>query len=438
MSISTGLRQEETRRSRQERRGNFSPFIGNNVRIQFGQLDPNIQQTDQGELPQTLENILKNLEYEDLPEETFPTALVCIICHRAFHNPMMITNCGHIFCKTCLDKSINLRNICPICIQVPQSIIPGPFAIKQQLDEIKCKCTYCEWIGERQFYVGHLKSTCYEILLICPNECGNICKRKEMETHQTECSYREISCSCNQKMKFYQLEEHLKSDCKSVKERIRDNPEVNEDIKFLLAQLASANTKLTERIEQVERQNIQLEQQNKQIQQQLRHQICLNISKTIPEIFTEIYNTVAALSNHLHYRNRTTNFGFSGGSGFSRGGSISELPLSKEKSETVTKFCSTFQTVNANIVKIMKSWDFLLINIDPEKFDKNKELWFKILEEIKSLIQYFDPIIAEKEFLEKVYINQGTSVHLTLDCRERLIRHRDFLLDLIRDIQNLI
>lgn len=40
--------------------------------------------------------------------------LICSICIETFSDPVT-TSCGHSFCMTCLDFSINMNNMCPLC-----------------------------------------------------------------------------------------------------------------------------------------------------------------------------------------------------------------------------------------------------------------------------------------------------------------------------------
>lgn len=48
----------------------------------------------------------------------------CPICFELFEKDLsgeVLTNCGHSFCKTCLQQALQMKPICPICRQ-PQSL----------------------------------------------------------------------------------------------------------------------------------------------------------------------------------------------------------------------------------------------------------------------------------------------------------------------------
>ena len=39
----------------------------------------------------------------------------CPICHDVLRDPVSITNCGHDFCKHCIQDWLKIRPSCPIC-----------------------------------------------------------------------------------------------------------------------------------------------------------------------------------------------------------------------------------------------------------------------------------------------------------------------------------
>ena len=52
-------------------------------------------------------------------EKSITNIIICPICFESTNNPnikMEILNCGHCFCKNCLDElEKNNKNVCPVC-----------------------------------------------------------------------------------------------------------------------------------------------------------------------------------------------------------------------------------------------------------------------------------------------------------------------------------
>ena len=42
----------------------------------------------------------------------------CSICQSAMTNPKVLTKCGHMFCKPCIDTAFTYQKKCPICQEV--------------------------------------------------------------------------------------------------------------------------------------------------------------------------------------------------------------------------------------------------------------------------------------------------------------------------------
>ena len=50
--------------------------------------------------------------------DTLPDRILCKICHLPSKEPYLTVCCGHLFCKSCLEKLKNspiISNACPVC-----------------------------------------------------------------------------------------------------------------------------------------------------------------------------------------------------------------------------------------------------------------------------------------------------------------------------------
>merc|ERR1711920_487965 len=75
-----------------------------------------------------------------------PERLSCQICSDVFYEPVVVTQCGHSFCKGCLMRELDRTGQCPLDRQtVPES---GGWALSplcEDVGELKVKCKYGCW-----------------------------------------------------------------------------------------------------------------------------------------------------------------------------------------------------------------------------------------------------------------------------------------------------
>ena len=61
------------------------------------------------------------------------------------------------------------------------------------------------------------KKVCPFVTIRCPNNCGKMLLRKDLEQHKGECGSREVECDiCNQKVKYNSLGYHQQTSCPEV------------------------------------------------------------------------------------------------------------------------------------------------------------------------------------------------------------------------------
>eukprot|EP01027_Heterolobosea_sp_BB2_P023005 GEZU01033962.1.p1 GENE.GEZU01033962.1~~GEZU01033962.1.p1 ORF type:complete len:244 (-),score=52.44 GEZU01033962.1:63-794(-) len=119
-------------------------------------------------------------------------------------------NCGHIFCKNCIDRSLQTRSVCPNCQQkqpsTPRVIArENPFVFRQ-LRNLQIRCDYwkinnaeeqevtCDWVGpfselEKHLNEYHVQSENPLTMIACPFKkegCTHQFQRNKLNEHMQE------------------------------------------------------------------------------------------------------------------------------------------------------------------------------------------------------------------------------------------------------------
>ncbi|PLW27494.1 hypothetical protein PCANC_09518 [Puccinia coronata f. sp. avenae] len=119
------------------------------------------QLTVQSPHPTCLYNFDNGYDYVSEPNEN----LMCPICRNPFLEPVMCESTDHIFCQSCLIKSLEVSATCPID-RLPLSlslIVPAPKMINKLVDELLVYCPYktkldCSFVCQRDLIHTHLRS----------------------------------------------------------------------------------------------------------------------------------------------------------------------------------------------------------------------------------------------------------------------------------------
>ena len=170
----------------------------------------------------------KNLGIElSLPSKQSDTSVICPKCEDIPKQaPFICSNksCRYIACK----KHYKDFQFCPQCqlpvcwpdegTSAPKLFQPGPTFVqfdiisdwKERLGkiEVRCRDNTCEWTvlyGEdgsgKEAYDNHIPQ-CDQSLHECPNECGDVMQKKDLQVHASECPQRLQTCStCKQGFK---------------------------------------------------------------------------------------------------------------------------------------------------------------------------------------------------------------------------------------------
>ena len=146
--------------------------------------------------------------------ESIPDSYNCSICLNILYEPIQ-TNCGHRFCKKCLEPIKSGQN--PRCPNDRQSLM-GSFTDRhcaREIDNLQVFCTMepkCPWTGTLMRLEDHL-TKCVFVDVTCPNTsagCHKQMAKYELTHHiERECSYREVGCNnCGALVVISQMEHH--------------------------------------------------------------------------------------------------------------------------------------------------------------------------------------------------------------------------------------
>ena len=152
----------------------------------------------QGEEYEFIDETRKNLE-----------DLVCPICQEILSDPL-ITSCGHLFCRRCLEEDGRSLKDCPVCRQTYTSMSDQFHARK--IGGLKVKCPRaskgCRWSGELKGAKEHDAASCQYADVLCKNGCGTCLQRSAIVDHETkQCPKRHYICPhCGKEGTFETIE----------------------------------------------------------------------------------------------------------------------------------------------------------------------------------------------------------------------------------------
>ncbi|VDO45982.1 unnamed protein product, partial [Haemonchus placei] len=126
----------------------------------------------------------------------------------------VIAQCGHCFCKECIDSSENWPVHCPACGEdiAPDSLKPDN-AKWREVQSLLVDCPFarngCQWCGTLKEMQKHADSCLYHGVP-CPN-CKKTVPERDMATHLEECEKKIGKCTyCGIRLKATGMEKHLK------------------------------------------------------------------------------------------------------------------------------------------------------------------------------------------------------------------------------------
>jgi len=97
------------------------------------------------------------------PEEFIPNVLVCPICLSIPFDPWVETKCSRVFCKKCIQESVDRHKKCPICQCGCYDLTPlnkGNKVAHQIWSDLPVRCENheqgCTWTGSLSDYKNHV------------------------------------------------------------------------------------------------------------------------------------------------------------------------------------------------------------------------------------------------------------------------------------------
>ena len=157
-------------------------------------------------------------------DKTTLEELTCPICSCLIWDIVDCSNCGNIFCKNCINASIEkISNSCPICRESPFKS-SGSKALKKLFLSIHLICPneLCKEKTPYYDYINHLincKYRKYHCENIGCNYENIVANRKDIEEHSKICKYRFIGCvHCKKIIREIDYEKHLNKECSQIVE----------------------------------------------------------------------------------------------------------------------------------------------------------------------------------------------------------------------------
>jgi hypothetical protein len=125
---------------------------------------------------------------------------LCSLCTGVYCDPILDV-CGHIFCRDCITKHMEVFKSCPINKDktlthkdLTKMVFIANLVAKQKV-YCKNKKIGCEWSGPLSELENHITNECCHQLLKCSYfGCQHTSQRDSMETHKSICDYRPTSC----------------------------------------------------------------------------------------------------------------------------------------------------------------------------------------------------------------------------------------------------
>ena len=112
--------------------------------------------------------------------DALPDELKCSICLLVFKDPIL-TDCGHLFCQTCIAPVVSRNARCPLCNEEGFRTFPDKRTIRK-IRSLKIKCKKraegCEWVGEYGRLEHHLDPK--------EGDCGFV---------EVECDFYSVGCT---------------------------------------------------------------------------------------------------------------------------------------------------------------------------------------------------------------------------------------------------
>lgn len=161
-----------------------------------------------------LEDLQIRLSLSDFKDESKETIrnYLCPHCQYVLFNPV-VDECGHLYCEECL-KNIKICTLDPShTYQQPVKmtyVLQVNKLINERIAYCKYKSKHCYWEGPYMEIVEHIKNACRKHLVNCSNkECSEKIAREDKDMHEEVCRFRMEKCEfCSKLIAFQTIKFH--------------------------------------------------------------------------------------------------------------------------------------------------------------------------------------------------------------------------------------
>ncbi len=124
-------------------------------------------------------------------------SFICSVCFCVLDTPCC-TNCGHNFCKNCLQQWLSSSNTCPTCRRYVGSLVPPTnIALSRLIGSIKVLCPTppladgkcCRETVTLDTLTAHVRDECQFVTGKCTN-CAVPLLRRDMKQHCAACFFK--------------------------------------------------------------------------------------------------------------------------------------------------------------------------------------------------------------------------------------------------------
>ncbi|KAH8260044.1 E3 ubiquitin-protein ligase NRDP1 [Drosophila bipectinata] len=126
--------------------------------------------------------------------------LICPICTDVLEEPVQSSGCEHAYCRACIDKWIQQKQICPVdrSALLPGHLVPVSRLMRNMLSRLKIKCTFaengCSQLLALEGFRRHVAGCEHnpKVMVDCNKGCGMQVPKDELATHNCVFELREL------------------------------------------------------------------------------------------------------------------------------------------------------------------------------------------------------------------------------------------------------
>ncbi|CAF4219099.1 unnamed protein product [Rotaria sp. Silwood2] len=131
-----------------------------------------------------------------MDEDSIDPEVKCSICTDPFIDPVVISSCKHIFCRSGIETVLNDKPACPLCRHEPitlNELQSTDHTIQNYLNQLLVKCDTCDEINiPRNLFEEHIKKICPKVQMTCSAvdlKCGWTGLRDQLGEHIAHCTF---------------------------------------------------------------------------------------------------------------------------------------------------------------------------------------------------------------------------------------------------------